>query len=420
MREVSIIGVGQTPVGEHWDTSLRMLGTDAARAALDDAGIGEVDALYVGNAYGAAISSQSQIAPMIADYAGLNGIEALTIEAAEASGGAALRMGYLAVASGAVETAMVLGVEKSTDMIGTARTLARSVSLDADYEAIHGATLPALAALLMRRYMDEFGVDLSAFEPFSINAHANGGKNANAMFRNRVKPGAFAKAPMIADPVSLFDSAPDADGAAALILTSSERAADLVPQPIRITGSGAASDTLALHERDDLFALKAIQLSTRKALAQAQVERSAVSLFELHDAFTILSVLTLEAAGFAERGDRLETYRSDRLGGQPPDQHLRRTQESRQSGWRNRRLSSAGSRAATARHSGRESSRQRASRPDSERRRAGQHGNHPRFASLNTPFIIPTGRAERCALFDSRLLRSTCLHRRKTAILERL
>ncbi len=302
MREVSIIGVGQTPVGEHWDTSLRMLGTDAARAALDDAGIGEVDALYVGNAYGAAISSQSQIAPLIADYAGLNGIEALTVEAAEASGGAALRMGYLAVAAGAVDTVMVLGVEKSTDMIGTARTLARSVSLDADYEAIHGATLPALAALLMRRYMDEFGVDLSAFEPFSINAHTNGGKNANAMFRNRVKPGAFAKAPMIADPVSLFDSAPDADGAAALILTSSERAADLVPQPVRITGSGAASDTLALHERDDLFALKAIQLSTRKALAQAQIERSAVSLFELHDAFTILSVLTLEAAGFAERG----------------------------------------------------------------------------------------------------------------------
>ncbi len=303
MREVAIIGVGQTPVGEHWDTSLRMLGTDAARAALENAGISAVDALYVGNAYGAPISSQSQIAPLIADYAGLNGVEAYTVEAAEASGGAALRTGYLAVASGAVDTVMVLGVEKSTDMIGTARTLARAVSLDADYEAVHGATQAALAALLMRRYMEEFGVDLSAFEGFSINAHANGGKNENAMFRNRIKPGAFSKAPMIADPVSLFDSAPDADGAAAVILTSAERAADLVPQPIRITGSAAASDTLALHERDDLFAMKAIQLSTRKALAQAGVERDALSLFELSDAFTILSVLTLEAAGFAERGE---------------------------------------------------------------------------------------------------------------------
>ncbi len=303
MRDVAIIGVGQTPVGEHWDASLRMLAADAVRAAIEDAGTSEIDALYVGNAYGGVVSSQSQIAPLIADYSGLNGIEAYTIEAAEASGGAALRTGYLAVASGAVETALVLGVEKSTDMIGTARTLARSVSLDADFEAIHGATLPALAALLMRRYMADYGVELSAFENFSINAHANGGKNANAMYKNKIKPGAFARAPMLADPVSLFDSAPDADGAAAVILTSAERAADLVPRPVRITGSSAASDTLALHDRDDLFALKAVTLSTQKALAQAGIERGAVSLFELHDAFTILSVLTLEAAGFAERGD---------------------------------------------------------------------------------------------------------------------
>ncbi len=195
MRDVAIIGVGQTPVGEHWDASLRMLAADAARAAIEDVGASEIDALYVGNAYGASISSQSQLAPLIADYSGLNGVEAFTIEAAEASGGAALRLGYLAVASGAVETAMVLGVEKSTDMVGGARTQARSVSLDADYEAIHGATLPALAALLMRRYMQEYGVDLNAFENFSINAHGNGSKNENAMYRNKLKPGAFAKAP---------------------------------------------------------------------------------------------------------------------------------------------------------------------------------------------------------------------------------
>jgi acetyl-CoA C-acetyltransferase len=303
MRDVAIIGVGQTPVGEHWDASLRMLAADAARAAVDDAGVSEIDALYVSNAYGAVVSSQSQLAPLIADYSGLNGVETFAIEAAEASGGAALRTGYLAVASGAVETVMVLGVEKSTDMIGTARTLARSVSLDADYESIHGATLPALAALLMRRYMADYGLELSAFENFSINAHANGGKNANAMYKNKIKPGAFSKAPMISDPVSLFDSAPDADGAAAVILTSAERAADMVPQPVRIAGSSGASDTLALHDRDDLFALKAVALSTQKALAQAGISRDALDLLELHDAFTILTVLTLEAAGFAERGE---------------------------------------------------------------------------------------------------------------------
>ena len=134
MREVAIIGLGQTPVGEHWDTSLRTLASDAARAALDDAGLTSVDALYVGNAYGATFSSQSQIGALAADYAGLHGVEAFAVDAGEASGGAALRAGYLAVASGAVDRVMVLGVEKASDTVGTAHNLARNVSLDADYE----------------------------------------------------------------------------------------------------------------------------------------------------------------------------------------------------------------------------------------------------------------------------------------------
>ncbi|MFN8530899.1 MAG: thiolase domain-containing protein [Anaerolineae bacterium] len=301
---VAIVGVGQTPVGEHWESGLRDLASQAVEAALENAGIAPsaIDAVYVGNAFGASVSSQSHLAPLVTDYAGLRGVEAFTTEAAEASGAAALRAGYLAVASGQVNTALVLGVEKSTDMVGTARTRARSVSLDADYESIHGTTSASQAALLMRRYMYEYGVELSAFENFSINAHANGNKNANAMYRNLLKPGAFGKAPMIADPVSLFDSAPDADGAAAVILTRADRAADLVPQPILITGSGASTDTLALHDRADLLWLQAVQTSTEKALAQAGITRQNISLFELHDAFTVLAAMSLEAAGFAARG----------------------------------------------------------------------------------------------------------------------
>lgn len=314
MPEVAIIGIGQTPVGEHWDASLRSLAADAVHAALGDAGLTQVDALYVGNAYGATVSSQSQLGALIADFAGLNGAEAFTVEAGEASGGAALRTGYLAVASGAVETALVLGVEKSSDMVGTARTRARSVSLDADYESIHGVTITALAALLMRHYMETYGVELSAFENFSINAHANGSKSSNAMYRNQIKPGGFARAPMIADPVTLFDSAPDADGAAAVILTSAERAADLVAQPVRVAASAAATDTLALQERADLLWLNAIAASTQKAFAQAGITQSEVSLFELHDAFTILSVLSLEAAGFAARGEGWKVAQDGQIG----------------------------------------------------------------------------------------------------------
>ncbi|MDX2078660.1 MAG: thiolase domain-containing protein [bacterium] len=302
MRPVAIIGVGMTPVGEHWDKSLRMLGADAVQLALADAHLDSVDALYLGNSYGATVSSQSHLGALVADYAGLRGIEAYAVEAGDASGGAALRTGYMAVASGAVDFALVAGVEKSSDAIGNTRVEGRNVSLDADYESIHGATLPALAALLMRRYMYEFGVELGSFEGFSINAHANGKRNPLAMYRNIIKAGAFAKAPFVSDPVNLFDGAPDADGAAAVVLAPLDWALDRVSIPVKISGSAVATDTLAVHDRKDPLYLKSVALSTQKALSQAGKNIDQLNLLELHDSFTILSALALEAMGYAERG----------------------------------------------------------------------------------------------------------------------
>lgn len=303
MPEVAVIGVGRTVVSEHWETGLRALAAEAIRAALDDAGLETVDALYLGNAYGGTASSQLHLGALVADYVGLSGIEAYTTEAAEASGAAALRTAYLAVKSGDVKTALVAGVEKSTDTLGSARVRALNAGLDSDYELAHGVTLTALAAMLMRRYMYEYGLPLEAFEGFTINAHANGTRSEHAMFRNSIKPGRFAAAPMIAEPVSLFDSAPDADGAAAVLLTSAEIAADLVPLPVRITGSAAATDTFTLNDRSDPLYFRAAALSAQRAFAQASITPEDVSLFELHDAYTIFSALTLEAVGYAARGE---------------------------------------------------------------------------------------------------------------------
>jgi acetyl-CoA C-acetyltransferase len=151
--------------------------------------------------------------------------------------------------------------------------------------------------------MHEYDLELSAFEGFSINAHANGKKNEYAMYRNTIREGAFANAPMVADPVSLFDNAPDGDGAAAVIITRLDLAQDLVPKPIRIAGSSVATDTFMLQEREDMLQLKAGHISTQGALKQANVNLDAIDLFELHDGFTILAALSLEAAGFAQRGE---------------------------------------------------------------------------------------------------------------------
>jgi len=307
MRDVSIVGIGQMPVGEHWDKSLRSLGAEAALAALADAGITHngaeaVDALYVGNAYGGTVSAQSQLGALIADHAGLSGVEAVSIDAADASGGAALRAGYLAVASGAVDVVLVVGVEKLTDSIAEERVRARNVSLDADFETVHGATQTAIAGMLMQRYLHEYGLNVTDFEGFSVNAHANGARNVNAMFRNQLRAGAFGKAPMVSAPVSLFDQAPDADGAAAVVLVASESAADMVPKPIRVLASAAATDTFAVHDRADLLWFNAVALSTRKAFTAGNVRHEDIDLAELHDSFTIATTLTLEAAGFSERG----------------------------------------------------------------------------------------------------------------------
>ncbi|MEL7436050.1 MAG: beta-ketoacyl synthase N-terminal-like domain-containing protein [Chloroflexota bacterium] len=302
MTNTAIIGVGMIPVGEHWDASLRQLAYDAAAQALKDAGMPQVDALYVSNAYGSTFNKQSQLGSLIADYLGLSGIEAYTVEASDASGGAALRTAHMAVASGEVKTALVIGVEKATDIVGGDRTQARMISMDADYEAPHGATLPAMVALLMRRYMHEYGLELDAFEGFSVNAHRNGKINANAMYRNTLREGAFARAPMVAAPVSLFDGAPDGDGAAAVIITSTDNVEAATQTPVNIIASSASTDAFMLQEREDTLWLAGVATSVEKALQSAKLDKRDIDLFELHDAFTILSALTLEAAGFAERG----------------------------------------------------------------------------------------------------------------------
>jgi acetyl-CoA C-acetyltransferase len=314
MSNVSIIGIGQTEVGEHWDVSLRHLAWYAIEAALDDAATTSIDAIYVGNMLAGDLSGQDHLGALIADFSGLRGVDAVTVEAAEASGGAAMRQAVLAVQSGLVETALAVGVEKVTDGGGSGLTTAVATALDADYEAIHGQTVAGVAALMMRRYLHEYGRELADFAGFSVNAHANGADNPMAMFRNRLKAERFADAPPVATPVNLFDMAPLGDGAAAVIVTRSDRADDMVPQPVRVVGSSLSTSPIGLHDRQDPLWLDAAARSAQKALAQAGVTPDEIDLFELHDAFTILAALSLEAAGFAARGEGWQLAREGEIG----------------------------------------------------------------------------------------------------------
>jgi len=302
MRDVSIIGIGQTKVDEHWDRSLRHLAGDAILAALKDAGVEAVDALYVGNMLSGLLTGQEHLGALIADFVGLRGIEAVKVEAACGSGAAALRQGYAAVAGGLHDVVLVCGVEKMTDTVNAETTTGLVMAADADYESIHGITFVGINALLMRRYMYEYDVKHADFANFAIVAHQNATTNSNAMFSSRITAEQFSTARMIADPINLLDSSGIADGAAAVVLCPSSMARARNERAVQIRASSVATDAVAVHDRRDPLWLSAVEVSANKAYQQAQVGPRDIDLFELHDAFTIMSALSLEAAGFAERG----------------------------------------------------------------------------------------------------------------------
>jgi acetyl-CoA C-acetyltransferase len=317
MSDVVIAGIGQTEVGEHWDIGLRELAFAAIQDAVKDSGGMRPQALYVGNMLAPNLSNQAHLGVLLADYAGLLGVEAVTIEAAGASGGAALRQGYLAIASGMVDIAMVVGVEKFTDKVGSGVDTALATTSDSDFEAIQGMTLSAQAALLMKRYMHEYQVPADGFAGFALTAHANGVGNPHAMFRKAIKPATYAKAELVSDPLNMFDMAPNADGAAALILTRS----DLLPlsfaaqRPlVKIAGSGSASDTLALHDRKDMLYFDTAQISAGKAMKQAGLTLDQIDFFEYDDVFSIYAALQLEAVGFAIKGQGWKLSANDEIG----------------------------------------------------------------------------------------------------------
>lgn len=304
MTNVIIAGIGQTPVNEHWNTSLRELAFHAMEAAMQDASGLRPTALYVGNMLASQLSKQGQLGALLADFAGLTGIEASTVEAAGASAAMALRVGMLAVSSGQVDAAMVLGVEKLSEQVPAEVEAALAMSSDTDYEAEQGLTLTAQAALLAQRYVHEHKLPEHALAGFALTAHANGAHNPNAMFRKAIKPETYAKAGMVSAPLNMFDVAPNADGAAALIFTRRELLPPKFSHPlVEIIGSSAVTDTLALHDRPDPLTFNAARLSIERACAQAGILPGDADLFELFDAFSIYSALTLEAAGLAARGE---------------------------------------------------------------------------------------------------------------------
>jgi len=303
MREVAILGIGQVPVDEHWDRPLVELAGDAVFAAMEDSGLERVEGCYVGNMMAGQLSKQTHLGALITDWIGMRGIEAMTVEAACGSGALALRSAMMAVGSGLMTSALAIGVEKMTDTSPAETTAALATAASADWEGVHGVTFVSLNALIMRRYMHEYGWAHQDFAPFSINAHANGAKNPQARFQSPIGLETYRNAPMISDPINLMDASPTGDGAAAAVVVPADLLKKNHQKPlITIAGSAVATDSLAVHDRYDPLWLAAAEKSAKTAYSQAGVTPEEIDLFEIHDAFSIMSALSLEACGFADRG----------------------------------------------------------------------------------------------------------------------
>jgi Acetyl-CoA acetyltransferase len=303
MRQVAILGIGQIKIDEHWDLSLREIGGHAAFAAMQDAGMEKIDALFVGNMLSPLVNAQNQLGVFFSDWIGLWHQESVKVEAACASGAAALRAGLMAVAAGDIESALIMGVEKMTDKAGHDVTAALATAADADYEVEQGVSFVGINALIMRRYMHEYGWKHADFAPFSINAHANAIHNPFARLHQKINTDQFEKSSMVATPINLLDASPTGDGAAAVILVPAEKVASLKGKPrVTVAGSASSTDSIAVHSRKDPLFLSAAYESSTRAYQMANVTPKDIDVFELHDAFSIMSALSLEACGFAERG----------------------------------------------------------------------------------------------------------------------
>jgi acetyl-CoA C-acetyltransferase len=319
MRDVYVIGVGMTRFGELWGSSFRDLFVEAALAALDDGTTDRLDAMYVGCMSGGLFVGQEHIGALMADYLGRTPIPATHVESACAAGGAAIRLAYLEVASGAHEVVLAGGVEKMTD--GADVTTALAAAADQEYEVYHGVTFPGLYALMARAHMHRYGTTREQLAQVAVKNHIHGAMNPKAQYPFEITVEQVLTSSLVADPLRLLDCSPVTDGAAAVILASEDIARKANGHPlVRVAASTQASSTIALHSRADITRLDAVEVAAQQAYEQAGITPKKVDVTEVHDCFTIAELSVMEALGYAEPGKAAALVEAGetRIGGSMP------------------------------------------------------------------------------------------------------
>eukprot|EP01059_Diplonema_ambulator_P013081 TRINITY_DN23603_c0_g1_i1.p1 TRINITY_DN23603_c0_g1~~TRINITY_DN23603_c0_g1_i1.p1 ORF type:complete len:386 (+),score=30.31 TRINITY_DN23603_c0_g1_i1:73-1230(+) len=305
-RRVFIAGQGMVPVTRKSPVAtIANMGRTAVENALTDAQIGKdrIQGLYAGNMVGGMLCKQQHVGVLVATEVGLRGIDVMTIESCCGAGGAALRTGYLAIKSGAVDTVVVTGVERMTHVPLHQTTQALATASHWANEGGKGETFVTLNGLLKKMYIEKYShltpKDLSIYP---INAHKNAVAAEHAVLRKAISLQNWEHSRVVWGDIRVMDASPVCDGAAAVVLTTDEGLLRSDRKKIEILGSGSASDILTVQQRPNPLHLEAAARSFTQALSQANLPPSSLDFFELHDAYSIMACLSLESTGLIEPG----------------------------------------------------------------------------------------------------------------------
>jgi len=323
MKEVAIIGAGQTKFGTFVDKGTKELFVEAFEEALGNVDNGiesrEIQEIYVGN-LGVGGGQLGNFASMIADYAGLAGIPAARIENACASSGFAFRAAVLAVQSGTCDIALAGGIEKMNDLPRDRLRYWLGVSGDTEWERLAGMTFAGVYALMAVRHMHQYGTKREHLGMVAVKNHKNGADNPKAQFQRTITLEQALNSAMIAYPLTLFDCCPTTDGASVAIVCRADLAKKYTDTPIYVLGHGASTDRLGLFERKDFTMLAATTVAAEHAYQMAKIQPKDVNLAEVHDCFTIAEIMACEDLGLCKKGEggKLIESGQTQIGGRIP------------------------------------------------------------------------------------------------------
>jgi len=306
MRKVAVVAGGLCPWGVR-KASWRELVQEAGKAVLDDApdlGKGEIDSLFVGAASPDRFAFQLHVAPLVADMVGIHPTKMVArTELACASGQAAIRYAWLAIAAGLSDVALCLGVEKMNlpDMAEAQTTM--TAVLDREWDAIHGASAPPFFAMCAQHHMKHYGTTRHQLSLVSEKNHGFSSTNPYAHFQRPIPAANVEDSPMVAPPLRLYDCSGITDGAAAVILASEERAKELTDTPVWVKGSGQCVSGNNSANWRSLDVWDSMKQAAKTAYGSAGISVTDIDIAEVHDCFTISEIIAYEELGFCKKGE---------------------------------------------------------------------------------------------------------------------